>query len=60
MHDEGRALPPPLLPHLGEALEMVLAVTPMQRDRYVRALLEKVRREGGREGGREGRLPLLL
>lgn len=41
--DEGKPLPfPPEPGNLGEILAMVLAVSPLQRDRYVRTLLDKV------------------
>lgn len=41
--DEGKPLPfPPDPSNLGDVLSMLLAVSPMQRDRYVRTLLDQV------------------
>lgn len=43
--DEGKPLPfPPEPGNLGEILAIVLAVSPLQRDRYVRTLLDQVTR----------------
>lgn len=43
--DEGKPLPfPPEPGNLGEILAIVLAVSPLQRDRYVRTLLDQVPR----------------
>jgi hypothetical protein len=52
--DSGKALPEPVIRNLGDIAELVAQVSPVQRDRYVRMLLEKARTRRSTGGGRDG------